>query len=118
MTKADEGVGPAPGGGTHLGTQTSASAGVGIAELTHELVREQLSEYLDGGLGDAARHRIDGHLATCRPCTAYLHTLRVTARGVQQLPAAKAPRGAAARIVEQARREQAQRDQAPPGADG
>jgi len=116
VTKADEGVAPTPGGATHLGIQTSATTGV--AELTHQVVRDQLSEYLDGGLGEAARRRIDGHLATCPPCAVYLDTLRVTVRGVQQLPAVKAPRGTAARIVEQARREQAERDQIAPGADG
>ena len=121
MTKADEGVAPTPRGAAHLGTQTSASTGV--AELTHAQVRDQLSEYLDGGLGEAARRRIDGHLAACPPCAVYLDTLRVTVRGTQQLPAAKAPRGVAARIVDQARHQQAQsqqaqRDQATPGADG
>jgi hypothetical protein len=118
VTKADEGVAPTARGATHLGTSTST--GVGVAELTHELVRAQLSDYLDDALGESTRRRIDGHLAGCPPCAVYLDTLRVTVRGVHQLqrPAAKAPRGAAARIVEQARREQAQRDQTAPGADG
>ena len=105
MTKADEGVAPTARGTAHLGTPASASASVGVAELTHELVREQLSDYLDDGLGESARRRIDGHLASCSPCAAYLRTLRATVRGVQQLPAPKAPRGAAARIIDQARRE-------------
>jgi hypothetical protein len=105
VTKADEGVAPTPRGTAHLGTPVSTSASVGVAEVTHELVREQLSEYLDGSLGESERRRIDGHLAGCPPCVAYLDTLRVTVRGVQQLPPAKAPRGVAARIVEQARRE-------------
>jgi hypothetical protein len=120
VTKVDEGVAPTQRGAAHLGTSTSASVSVGVAELTHELVREQLSDYLDDALGESTRRRIDGHLAGCPPCAVYLDTLRVTVRGVQQLqrPAAKAPRGAAARIVEQARRERAQRDQSAPGADG
>jgi Putative zinc-finger len=118
VTKADEGVAPTPGGATHLGTHPNGSAGAGVAELTHEKVREQLSDYLDGGLGESARRRIDGHLAACPPCAAYVDTLRVTVRGVQQLPAVKAPAGAAARIVEQARREQQERDQTASGADG
>jgi hypothetical protein len=105
VTKADEGVAPTPRGTAQLGSPASASAGVGVAELTHELVRGQLSEYLDDGLGESARRRIDGHLATCPPCAAYLATLRTTVRGVQKLPAAKAPRGATARIIDQARRE-------------
>ena len=82
MTKADEGVAPTPRGAAHLGTPTSASS-VGVAELTHEMVRDQLSEYLDDALGEAARRRIDGHLAGCPPCAAYLDTLRVTVRGAR-----------------------------------
>jgi hypothetical protein len=118
VTKADEGVAPTPAGAAHLGTQTSASTGV--AELTHQGVRDQLSEYLDGGLGEAARRRIDGHLAGCPPCAVYLETLRLTVSGVHQLQrsAPKAPRGVAARIVEQARHEQAEREQTASGADG
>ena len=112
MTKADEGVAPTGRAATHLGNQTSTSPGVGVADLTHELVREQLSEFLDDALGETARRRIDGHLRGCPPCAAYLDALRITVRGIQQLPAAKAPRGAAARIIEQARRESSA-----PGAD-
>ena len=118
MTKADEGVAPTPRGAPQLGSPTSTSASVGVAELTHELVRQQLSDYLDDALGESMRRRIDRHLAGCPACAVYLDALRVTVRGVQQLPAAKAPRGAAARIVEQARREQAQRERTAPGADG
>ena len=80
MTKADEGVAP-----TRVAPRISARLNherrLGVAELTHELVREQLSEYLDDTLGEAARRRIDGHLAACPPCAAYLDTLRVTVRG-------------------------------------
>jgi len=104
VTKADEGVAPSFRGATHIGNPGS-SAAVGVAELTHELVRGQLSEYLDGTLGESDRRRLDGHLAACPPCTAYLNTLRATIRAVGKLPAPKAPRGAHGRIVEQARRE-------------
>ena len=105
MTKADEGVAPTPRGTAHLGTPASTSAGIGVAELTHELVREQLSEYLDDTIGESARRRIDGHLAACAPCTAYLNTLRATVRALGKLPAPKAPAGARRRILEQVRRE-------------
>jgi anti-sigma factor RsiW len=105
VTKADEGVAPAARSTAQLGNSTSTSASIGVAELTHELVREQLSDYLDDALGESTRRRIDGHLAQCPPCAAYLETLRVTVRGVQKLPPAKAPRSVAVRIVEQARRE-------------
>ena len=84
---------------------TRVDAGIVIREPTHQEVRAQLSDYLDGALDDAARRRIELHLAGCPPCSVYLDTLRVTIRGTQQLPAAKAPRGLAARIVVQARRE-------------
>jgi hypothetical protein len=105
VTKADEGVAPSTRGAAHIGTPASTGASVGVAELTHELVRGQLSEYLDDTLGEAARHRVDGHLAGCPPCAAFLDTLRVTVRALGQLPAPKAPAGARARIVDQARRE-------------
>jgi hypothetical protein len=104
VTKADEGVAPSFRGATHIGNPGS-SAAVGVAELTHELVRGQLSEYLDGTLGEGDRRRLDSHLVACPPCTAYLKTFRATVRALGQLPAPKAPRGAHSRIVEQARRE-------------
>ncbi len=100
MTKADEGVTPSSRGAAH-----AASAGTGVAELTHDLVRGQLSDYLDDTIGEAARRRVDGHLASCQDCTAYLNTLRATVRTLGQLPAPRAPSGARARILEQARRE-------------
>ena len=103
MTKADEGVAPSARGAAHIGTPTGSS--VGVAELTHELVRSQLSDYLDDTLGESARRRIDGHLAGCPPCAAYLDTMRVTIRALGQLPAPKPPSGASARIIKQARRE-------------
>ena len=107
MTKADEGVAPTGRAATHLGSSTSTSASVGVADLTHDMVREQLSDYLDDALGESTRRRIEGHVRGCPACAVYLDTLRVTIRGVQQLPAAKAPRGTTARIIDQARREHA-----------
>ena len=104
MTKADEGVAPTVRGATQIVTPNN-SGSVGIAELTHELVRGQLSAYLDDSLSESDRRRIDGHLAACEPCTAYLNTLRATVRALDLLPAPKAPSGIRARIVEQARRE-------------
>jgi hypothetical protein len=108
VTKADEGVAPPFRGASQIVTPNSSAngaAGIGIAEVTHELVRGQLSEYLDDALPVNDRRRIDGHLAACEPCTAYLNTLRATVRALELLPAPKAPSGIRARIVEQARRE-------------
>ena len=104
VTKADEGVAPTVRGTAHIVTP-GGSGSVGVAELTHELVRGQLSEYLDGSLGESDRRRIEGHLASCSPCTAYLNTLRATIQALGKLPAAKAPTSDGRRIVEQARRE-------------
>jgi hypothetical protein len=101
VTKADEGVTPSSRGAAHVATAGTT----GVAELTHDLVRGQLSDYLDDTIGETARRRVDGHLSTCQSCTAYLNTLRATVDALGQLPAPKAPTGARARIVEQARRE-------------
>lgn len=105
VTKADEGVAPTSRGAAHIGTPTSSPSSVGIADLTHDQVRNQLSDYLDDLLGEAARRRIDSHLAACSSCTAYLDTFRLTVQSMGQLPAPKAPDRLRARIVDRARRE-------------
>ena len=106
MTKADEGVAPGIHGATHIGNPGS-SAAVGVAELTHELVRGQLSEYVDGTLREHERRRLESHLAACSPCTAYLNTLRATVGALGTLKPPRAPQRVRSKIVEQARRESA-----------
>src|SRR3954466_12536183 len=64
VTKADEGVAPSRRSATHIGNHGS-SAAVSVAELTHELMRGQLSEYLDGTLGESDRRRLEHHLSAC-----------------------------------------------------
>ena len=103
VTRADEGVAPVSRGATQPATQGST----GVADMTHDLVQANLSEYLDDSLGEAVRHRIDRHLAACPPCATRLSTLRTTVQALGQLPAPKAPVGARARILEQAHSEQA-----------
>ena len=108
MTKADEGVAPGSRVTMQLGTSTtstSTTASVGVAELTHADVRAQLSDYLDDALGEAARHRIDKHLAACSPCRAFLESLRLTVKASASLPPAKAPERVRASILDLARRE-------------
>jgi hypothetical protein len=100
VTKADKGVTP-----SSRGAAQAASAGTSVAELTHDLVRGQLSDYLDDAIDAADRRRVDGHLSTCQSCTAYLNTLRATVRTLGQLPVPKAPSGARASIIDQARRD-------------
>ena len=104
-TKADEGVAPGSRVTMQFGTSTSTTASVGVAELTHADVRAQLSDYLDDALGEAARHRIDKHLAACSPCRAFLESLRLTVKASASLPPAKAPERVRASILDLARRE-------------
>jgi anti-sigma factor RsiW len=59
-----------------------------VAEVKHDLIRDQLSEYLDNSLPARERERLDGHLAGCRTCRAYLATLRATTEALGQLPRA------------------------------
>lgn len=108
VTNADEGVAPPTGSAAQVAT----SPRVSVAEVTHELVRTQLTDYVDGSLEESDRRRVDGHLAVCQPCTKYLATYRATVHAVQQLPAPKAPAGAKARILEQVA-ERARRQQQP-----
>src|SRR3954471_8894298 len=96
VTKPDNGVVPA----ASRTAQTATHGSVGIADLSHTDVRNSLSEYLDDSLSPSDRRRIEGHLATCRPCTADLATLRATVKLAQTLPQAHAPAGARARILE------------------
>jgi len=103
VTKPDNGV-VRP---TSRPMQTATHGGVGVAELTHADVRSKLSEYLDDALDPGDRRRVEGHLVTCRPCGAYLATLRATVRATEALPRPKAPTNARARILERVRREAA-----------
>jgi anti-sigma factor RsiW len=64
---------------------------VETAELTHEEVRAELSDYLDGELDEAQRSRIAGHLARCSGCAAHLATLRRTVDLLGSLPPRVAP---------------------------
>jgi anti-sigma factor RsiW len=107
VTRADEGVAPVSRGATQPATQGS----VGVADITHELVRGHLSDYLDDTLSEAVRNRIDRHMGTCAACAARLETLRTTVRTLGQLAAPKAPSSARARVLEQARSEQARAEQ-------
>ena len=99
MTQADEGV----EGVAQTPTQATSGGGVGVAELTHGAVRHQFSEYLDGSLGQIEAERLEGHLANCADCAAYLATLRSTVDLLGQLPTTTYPPGAKAAILDQVR---------------
>lgn len=51
----------------------------------------RLSEYLDGELDPAVCAQLDGHLADCPPCEAFLESLRRTVRWTRDLPATELP---------------------------
>ena len=73
------------------------------AELPHRDVRAQLSDYLDGTLGAAARRAIELHLASCRECRAFRDTLRQTVHVLDTLPAHRVPAVTRRRILDRAR---------------
>jgi predicted anti-sigma-YlaC factor YlaD len=58
----------------------ATSDGVGVEELSCREVVELLGDYLEGAMTPGERARLDGHLADCEGCAAYLEQLRVTIR--------------------------------------
>ncbi|GLW09215.1 hypothetical protein Misp01_43440 [Microtetraspora sp. NBRC 13810] len=50
-----------------------------------ELV-ELVTDYLDDGLDDAARHRFGDHLTDCAACTRYLAQYRTTVKALGDAP--------------------------------
>ena len=104
MTKPDNGVASA----TSRATQAATHGSVGVVELTHADVRDKLTDYLDDALSASDRRAVDRHLQTCRPCAAFLATLRATVQVAEHLPRPSAPRTARARILDRIREEAAQ----------
>jgi anti-sigma factor RsiW len=86
-------------------SQDGARRGATVAELTHGVIRGQLSEYLDGSLGSTDRERVDRHLDECSSCYAYLNTLRATIDLAGGLPVKPAPSRVKDSILRQARTE-------------
>jgi anti-sigma factor RsiW len=72
---------------------------VSVAEVTHDVIQEQFSDYLDHSLPERAHERVDEHLATCRSCRACLETLRATAEALGQLPRAAVPDRVRQRLI-------------------
>jgi anti-sigma factor RsiW len=69
---------------------------------THERVREQLSDYVEGELDAAARAAVDRHVATCAACRTELEGFRATLGQLGNLRA-KAPGSFLADIQNQIR---------------
>ncbi len=88
MTYAESG---ASGIGFELQSRGRGAASVEIAELTHEEVRGQLTDFLASELDETSTARVADHLGQCAPCAAYLATLRATVGLLGTLPTRPAP---------------------------
>jgi anti-sigma factor RsiW len=64
---------------------------VEVAELTHDDIRGQLSDYVEDALDPAQAARVAAHLRQCPACAAYLATLRATIDLLGALPTKTAP---------------------------
>jgi anti-sigma factor RsiW len=71
--------------------------------VPHREVRSQLSDYLDGSLGEAERRVIETHLESCRACRAFRDTLRQTVHALDTLPEQRAPAASKQRILKRVR---------------
>ena len=91
MSLFDEGHEPAAQPG-------STGGRTGVADVTHEAIRDQLSDHLDDSLAERDRDRVDEHLRTCRSCRAFERTLRATVRAVASLPREPTPDSARERL--------------------
>jgi anti-sigma factor RsiW len=63
-----------------------------MAERRCKRIFAALSEYLDGELPARNCRELERHLKDCKPCLAYLETLKATTQACRQLPAGRAPR--------------------------
>jgi anti-sigma factor RsiW len=75
VTYAEGGTGSV---GSGYGRSGGRAASVEIAELTHDDIRGQLSDYLEDALDAGQAARVAAHVRQCADCAAYLATLRAT----------------------------------------
>lgn len=61
-------------------------------DMSHEQVRELLSEYLDGRLAGDPRTAVARHLEGCSDCSQEMQALRATRQLLQSLPPVRLPR--------------------------
>jgi anti-sigma factor RsiW len=70
----------------------------------HRWTHAQLSEYLDGELGEDERARLEEHVRWCPECRRVLESLRRTVEGLMGLRVAT-PESVATGVIERLRRE-------------
>ena len=88
------------GDGNPAAPPGSVGGPIGVADVTHETVSGQLSDYVDNSLSERDRARVDAHLCSCPPCRAHERTLRATVRALAELPREQAPPEAKRRLLE------------------
>ena len=70
------------------------------ADLNCKDLRELSSDYIDGELDEAAASKITNHIGWCKPCNAFISTLRTTVEFLKASPKRTAPSGFRQRIKE------------------
>ena len=111
MTYAE---GPSSGGvGSGHSQRSGGPVGVGTADLRHDEVHDQLSEFLAGTLDEAETARVAGHLRDCAVCAADLQTLKRTIGILHSLPSHTAPDALRRRLLAIPDAEQAAQQERP-----
>jgi anti-sigma factor RsiW len=72
---------------------------VGVAERSHESIRQQITEVLEGPLSPDEQRGLEAHLVACRPCAAFRRTLEATVGALRDLPPTKAPAASKRRVM-------------------
>jgi anti-sigma factor RsiW len=96
VTYAEGGTGSV---GPDYGRSGGRTASVEIAELTHDDIRGQLSDYLEDALDTGQAARVAAHVRQCADCAAYLATLGATISVLGALPTKTAPESLRQRLL-------------------
>ncbi len=72
--------------------------------MTHEQVRERLSDYIEGSLSEEEHGLVEEHLTTCDSCRAELDALEKTLSMLSSLAPLQAPEGFASSVRYKMRR--------------
>lgn len=73
--------------------------------MTHEEIKEALSDYFDGQLGPAETVEISAHVATCPECRVALDGLSALSAGIKENLPVPAPAAMKERLLARARQE-------------
>jgi len=84
--------GPTNGGvGSDHSQRSRGTVGLDVAELGHDEVQGQLSDFLAEALDETQKARVAGHLRNCASCATDLMTLKRTVDFLRDLPGHLAP---------------------------